>query len=261
MPPAPEPMTTPTSLPLDRSMTSPAWATASRAAATANWAKRSARRASFASITEVGSKPFTSPAMRTGRWSTGTRVTGPMPERPSTTARQEDSTSRPTGVTAPRPVMTTRRESLEVGGEDSLTRDRGLVGVIKRRHHDECEEKYGKFHPPAGPSFLRELQAVKPLVFRTALQEGFVRSHVDDTALAQHHDFVGVEHGGKAVGDGDDGLAAGEFAEGVADRLLRLRVEGRGGFVEEEDGSVAEDGPGDGESLLLSAGQGAALVA
>lgn len=43
--------------------------------------------------------------------------------------------------------------------------------------------------------------------------------------------------------------------------LLALRVQGRSGLIEEEDLGVSDDGPGDGDALLLSAGQLGALGA
>ncbi len=79
------------------------------AAASANWMKRSFRRASFRSMNFSGSKPFTSPAMRVGKVEASNRVMGPMPLLPATSALQDSSTPMPTGETSPSPVTTTRR--------------------------------------------------------------------------------------------------------------------------------------------------------
>jgi len=63
------------------------------------------------------------------------------------------------------------------------------------------------------------------------------------------------------VGDDQDGLAHDELLERVLDELLALRIERGGGLVEDEDGGVAQEGAGEGEPLLLAAGeQGAALA-
>lgn len=43
--------------------------------------------------------------------------------------------------------------------------------------------------------------------------------------------------------------------------LLALRVQGRSGLIQEEDLGVSDDGPGDGDALLLAAGQLGALGA
>jgi hypothetical protein len=63
------------------------------------------------------------------------------------------------------------------------------------------------------------------------------------------------------VGNGNHGFAGGEFFQRGLDHALALGIEGGGGFVEEEDGGVLQQGAGDGEALLLSAGKFAALVA
>ena len=93
------------------------------------------------------------------------------------------------------------------------------------------------------------------------LEEFGVGAGVGDAALAHHDDHVGGEDCRQAVGDGDDGFAGGKFFQGGLDHALALRIEGGGGFVEEEDWGVLQQGAGDGEALLLSAGELAALVA
>ena len=44
------------------------------------------------------------------------------------------------------------------------------------------------------------------------------------------------------------------------DLVFGLSVDLAGGFVEDEDRSVAEDGPGDGDALSLSAGEGRPML-
>ncbi len=106
-PPIAEPKTIPTrvgSKPL-----SPASATASFADATANCTFRSNLRASLAETTVVGSNPLTSAAIRTGNPSVSNAPMKSTPLRPLRAASHEEDTSFPIGVTAPRPVTTTRR--------------------------------------------------------------------------------------------------------------------------------------------------------
>src|SRR5512139_3336809 len=69
----------------------------------------SIRRASLGDMYAARSKSFTSPAMRHPSPDASKRVMGPMPERPASSASQDDATSLPTGLTAPSPVTTTRR--------------------------------------------------------------------------------------------------------------------------------------------------------
>src|SRR5688500_6193543 len=65
---------------------------------------------SFFSIQRVGSKSFTSPAMRQLKAVASSCVIGPMPLRPSMTARQFSSVFDPTDESRPIPVTTTLRD-------------------------------------------------------------------------------------------------------------------------------------------------------
>ena len=104
-PPIAEPTTTPTragSTPLR-----PPSRQASCAAPSASRTFRSIRRASFAGATVVGSKPFTSPAIRTGYSLASNAWMKSMPLSPATAAFQVEGASRPSGVIAPSPVTAT----------------------------------------------------------------------------------------------------------------------------------------------------------
>ena len=103
-------MADPTTTPVrsGSSLSMPASATASSAAATANSTPRSMRRASLREATDSGSKPRTSPAIRTG-WSDGSKAAMvSMPLRPASIASQVEGASNPSGLTVPMPVMSAR---------------------------------------------------------------------------------------------------------------------------------------------------------
>ena len=51
-----------------------------------------------------------------------------------------------------------------------------------------------------------------------------------------------------------------KFSNSHLDGSLAGGVEGRGGLVQQEDGGVPDEGPGDSDSLLLAPGQLGALV-
>src|SRR5207302_3872647 len=55
--------------------------------------------------------------------------------------------------------------------------------------------------------------------------------------------------------DLDHALADHGFAHGLLDEVLAVAVEGARGFIEQQDGRVAKDRPGDGDSLPLAAGE------
>ncbi len=114
-PPMPLPTIAPTRSRVSSSTVSAASSSARRAAATASWLKRSMRRAAFFSMKSVGSKPFTSQAIRVSRSAGSNRVIGPAPPRPATAEAHTSSRPMPIGVTRPRPVTTTRVRPLRSG--------------------------------------------------------------------------------------------------------------------------------------------------
>jgi hypothetical protein len=78
-------------------------------AATPNPAARErCRRACWSGTYDSMSKSLTMPPMRTGNVPASKVVIGPTPLRPASSACQVLSTSLPTGVTAPMPVIATR---------------------------------------------------------------------------------------------------------------------------------------------------------
>ena len=96
------------------SISSPESASAWRAAATIRCAKRSIRRACLNGMYSVASKSFTSQAKWTVNRLESNWVISPAPERPASRPSHVDSTSLPSGVTAPRPVITTLRLPLRL---------------------------------------------------------------------------------------------------------------------------------------------------
>src|ERR671933_1833602 len=86
-------------------------AVASLAATRANLALRSMCRRSLGEMWSSGLKFFTSPPMRTPNPDASNSEIVSMPEQPASRLAQVSGTLVPTGVTAPRPVTTTRRGS------------------------------------------------------------------------------------------------------------------------------------------------------
>ena len=108
-PPMPEPTIAPMRSAFASLISSPLSRTAWMLAAIPKWMKVSKCRASFAGMYWAMSKPLTSPAICAGNADASKRVIRSMPERPATRFSQAEERSLPTGLTMPRPVMTTRR--------------------------------------------------------------------------------------------------------------------------------------------------------
>src|SRR5947209_4914776 len=109
------------------SSSQPAWATASAAATTASWEKRSRRRASLTDRNSLGSN------------SVHAAIPSTIPHSPAAQRSCSRLAPTPSGVTAPMPVMTTLRFTLAVGlAHDQIDRiaDRlELFHVVAREHH------------------------------------------------------------------------------------------------------------------------------
>ena len=82
-----------------------------------------------------------------------------------------------------------------------------------------------------------------------------------DPAALDHHDLVGVDDGGEAVGDHDHGAAMADARQGALDGGLGLVVHGAGGLVQHQDRRVLEQRPGQREALALAAGEAHAALA
>jgi len=88
-----------------------------------------------------------------------------------------------------------------------------------------------------------------------------MRALFDDAAFVENDDLVGLEDSVEAVGDGDDSAALHQFARGFFEQGFGFGVEAGGGFVENQDGGIFEEGAREGDSLGLSAGEtGAAFT-
>ena len=108
-------------------------------------------------------------------------------------------------------------------------------------------------------------------VFHAFAQKLAVGAFLADASAADEQHAVGDRGRGFAVGDHDDGPAAGMASArmpsagvGVEKREyggLGLRVQVRRRLVEEQDVGVAEQQPGPGQPLPLPAGQGDAPLA
>src|SRR5437773_3176147 len=108
-PPSAEPIMAPTRSASSRAGSSSASATASRALATASCEKRSSRLARFAARWSRGRKSGISAAMRLRNGVGSKRVISRTAERRAVSPAHRPSTAVPMGVTAPTPVIRTRR--------------------------------------------------------------------------------------------------------------------------------------------------------
>src|ERR1700722_4099194 len=94
-----------------------------------------------------------------------------------------------------------------------------------------------------------------------AVDELAMGADVVDLAAFEHEDRVGVHQRRQPVRHYDQRAALGDPHQVGVDDRLALRVEGAGGFVEDQDARVGDQRAGDRQALALSARQvGRALV-
>jgi len=82
-----------------------------------------------------------------------------------------------------------------------------------------------------------------------------VRAAFEDAAILHHKNLLGAANGGKTVRDDERGAAAHQVAQAFLNERLRFGIKAGGGFVEYQDARIGQDGAGDGNALLLSAGK------
>src|SRR6185369_384524 len=82
-----------------------------------------------------------------------------------------------------------------------------------------------------------------------------VGAPLDDAAVVNDDDQVGVADGAEAMGDDEAGAPTHEGAEGLLDEVLALGVEVAGCLIENQNARVGKKSAGDGDALLLAAGK------
>jgi len=83
-----------------------------------------------------------------------------------------------------------------------------------------------------------------------ALQELLVRSLLHDLAFFHRKDHIRAADGGEPVSNHDCGPSFYQAIQGVEYQLLRGGIESGGRFVEDQNGSVADDGARNGFRCL-----------
>ena len=103
--------------------------------------------------------------------------------------------------------------------------------------------------------FLPELVFIQVVVVTALGQKLFVGAAFDDPPLAYDQNTISVANGGEPVGYHQAGAVPEDRGDGLLNELLRLRVDGAGGFVQHEDAGIGQDHPGEADELLLAGGQ------
>ena len=110
-------------------------------------------------------------------------------------------------------------------------------------------------------SVFISLDRVHPGVTAVKGDKFLVGAALSNSALLDNKDLFGTPDGGEPVGNDNDRAGAGDTGDGLADLLLGLYVHGGSGLVEYDNGTFAQDRPGNGHALFLAAGEAQAPFA
>ncbi len=137
--------------------------------------------------------------------------------------------------------MATREPQTDVGNPDDSRMDRVT-------HHDTVSSLRFAFEgacPPGsgiGP---------KASVNTGTNQKRRVGPSFDDSPPFEDQDPVRATDGRESMGDDENGSARNELAQGLLDEGFVVGVHQDGGFIQDQDGGVAQESPCDGEPLAL----------
>ena len=101
---------------------------------------------------------------------------------------------------------------------------------------------------------------VQPGVFAVGGQEFAVRTAFEDAAGVDDQDAVGPQDRAEAMRDYERGAAFEELLERALHELFGGGVDGAGGFVQEEDARVGQEGPRETDELALAATNSRAIM-
>ena len=81
-----------------------------------------------------------------------------------------------------------------------------------------------------------------------------------DTAR-QHHHLIRTGYGAHPMGDDKDGFVLYEPRKSLLNGSFVFHIQAGGGFVQQNDGRILQEGAGNGNALTLAAGKDAAILA
>ena len=101
---------------------------------------------------------------------------------------------------------------------------------------------------------LAELQGGEPSV--NAFWQGLqflVRAAFHDPSAGDDDDLIRVPHGGEAARDDKRGASAHQRFQRILNQPFAFRIQGTGGFIQNQDGGILQDRSRDGDALTLAA--------
>jgi hypothetical protein len=100
-----------------------------------------------------------------------------------------------------------------------------------------------------------ELTEVQVVIKALSIQQLLMISLFDNLAVVDDDYLVRITDGAQAVSNDEAGAAFHQAQQSLLDAHLGARVHAAGGFIQDQDGRIGQDGARDGEHLALSLAQ------
>lgn len=103
-----------------------------------------------------------------------------------------------------------------------------------------------------------KLTRIQVMIEAALAQQGFMCAALNDLAVIDDQNLVGIADGAQAVGDDEAGAPLHQVQHRRLNMLLRARVHTAGGLIQNQNGGVGQNGAGNSQQLPLPLAQIAA---
>ena len=110
---------------------------------------------------------------------------------------------------------------------------------------------------PEGPLYFLsfKLAEIQVIVKSVLIQQLLVGSLLDDFAIIDHDNPIGIPDGAQPVGDHKTCAALHKVKQGFLDAYLGAGIHTAGGFIQDQDPRIRKDGACNGKQLPLTLAQ------
>ena len=98
---------------------------------------------------------------------------------------------------------------------------------------------------------FHNLESVKLIVETLLFHQFTMRSRLNDLPTRDHSNAIGFVNGGEAVSNDNACSSLPGLVQGLLHNLLTLSVQGRGGFIQQQDLGISDKSSGNSNALLL----------
>ena len=97
--------------------------------------------------------------------------------------------------------------------------------------------------------------------YTTGVYQLVVGTAFGDDTVSDGYNAAGIADGGKPMGNDQCGSAHCQIVKGLLNFCFRHRIQSGSGFIQDQNGRILQEDPGNGHTLLLTAGKQSAPFA